>query len=193
MDRAVRFSLFALGTFIGALFVTFALEWTGETAEEPVLAQGGQQPDGLAGRNADVGAELVLPRAATPDPGHDELDLEAMEARDRDVGQRRATLIRERADQEDMDPNWAPAMQRHIAEQFAAQGPAGAKLVSATCKTSLCIAEIESLSSRDSTGQMGWAAMFGLGRGFVMNHETAIDGQYRSVVYLARDGHSLPK
>jgi hypothetical protein len=186
MDRAVRFSLFALGAFIGALFVTFALESTNEPTEEP----------GLARRLSDrVGEQLIL--RSTPNLGRGESDegddIEEMAAQGRRAGQRRAALINELAAQEAVDPGWAPAMERRMTAQFAAHAPEGATLVSATCKTSLCIAEVESLSSRDSTGQLGWSAMFGIRRGFVMNEETAIEGQYRSVVYMSRDGHSLPK
>lgn len=197
MDRAVRFSLFALGTFIGALFVTLAVQWTSESADEPVLAQGGQALESLAGLNARMATELALRGALKlnpttgdePDPN----DFEAIEARNRELAERRAKLIDELAAREAVDPSWAPDMQRQMIEQFAARAPKGAKLLSATCKTSLCIAEVESLSRRDSTGQTGWSGMFGLRRGFVMNVESPIEGQYRSFVYLARDGHSLPK
>jgi hypothetical protein len=120
-------------------------------------------------------------------------DIDAILASDREDGERRSSMVDELAAQEAVDPSWAPGMQQEIAERFAINGPEGAELVSATCKTSLCIAEVAPLSRSDSTGQMRWNRMFGLERGFVINHETAVKGEYRSVVYLAREGYHLPK
>lgn len=216
MDRFVPLSLLALTTVVGALLVIFTVEPINDPSEddEPVLARGGQEPDAFA--NSDIrvrtelasrGALILTPNrgdGAEPiEPDSDEApfdgdeaqvdDIDAIMARDREDGERRANLVNELAAQEAEDPSWAPGMLQEIAERFAIHAPEGAKLVSSICKTSVCIVEIAPLSRSDSTGQMRWNRMLGLKSGFVINEETAVEGQYRSVVYLARDGYHLPK
>lgn len=215
MDRFVRISLLVLATFVGALLVIFTVESSDEiTKEDPVLARGGQKRDAVGGSDvwvrtelASQGALILTPSRANEaepiEPDSDEVpfegdeaevdDIDAIMARDRQDGERRTNLINQVAAEEAVDPSWAPGMLQTIAEQFAIHGPEGAELVSSTCKTSLCIVEVAPLSRRDSTGQMRWNRMFGLKRGFVINHETAVKGEYRSVVYLAREGYHLPK
>jgi hypothetical protein len=217
MDKFVPLSLLALTAVVGAFLVISTVESNNKPAGEnsPVLARGGQKRDAAADRDARIrmelasqGALMLTPnRAGQAEPiepdsdevaydGPDEAhvdDIDAIMARDREDGERRANLVNELAAQEAEDPSWAPGMLQEIAERFAIHGPEGAQLVSSICKTSLCIVEIAPLSRSDSTGQMRWNRMLGLKRGFVINHETDVKGQYRSVVYLAREGHHLPK
>jgi hypothetical protein len=217
MNRAIRFSLLGLATFVGAVLVIFIVDSINEPTDEeeqPVLARGGQDRDVvvgsgvrvrrmLASRNAFMLTPNSVDDAEPIEPDSDEVpfagdeshvdDIDAILARDREDGERRTNMVNEIAAQEAVDPDWAPGMQQVIAERFAIHGPEGAELVSSTCKTSLCIVEVAPLSRSDSTGQMRWNRMFGLKRGFVMNYETAVKGEYRSVVYLARDGYHLPK
>ncbi|PRP92823.1 hypothetical protein ENSA5_47360 [Enhygromyxa salina] len=124
---------------------------------------------------------------------YEEPDLEEMIARDRDIAERRAAAITAAAEREAVDPDWAPAVELQIAEGLAAHGPSGATLISTVCKTTLCIAEIEHPPGDDGTGHVNWLVVFGLSHGFFMRHEPESGAGARTVAYLARDGHSLPR
>jgi hypothetical protein len=193
MDRAVRFSLFALGTFIGSLFVLFATQSTDTGDDEAVLGKGGREIDALGEEVAQLRAELAWRGAtATADEDSQEPDWGELEIREREQGERRAAAITAVAARETVDPDWGPATERQIADQFAAHGPPDATLLSVTCKSTLCIAEMETSSRKKSTGQLAWRAFFGLSRGFVLHRESTPDRGFRSVVFLAREGHRLP-
>lgn len=165
MDRALRFTLFALCAFAGGL-VTI-----------------------LVSQSRDEPQAQVVPIADEPE---EELDWDQLAIREREQGEQRAEVIRAAAAREPVDPEWAPITQRQIADRFAVHGPSGSTLISATCKTSLCIVEIETLSPAESGGLQRWHRFFGLSRGWVLPREPAQDGPSRSVIFLARDGHSLP-
>lgn len=122
-----------------------------------------------------------------------ETDLIVLAIREREQGERRAEAILAAAAREAVDPEWGPTTRQEIVERFASKAPAGHTLISATCKTTLCIAEIEILSSEESSAPPVWSALFGLPRGFVLSRDPDSGGVYRSVVFLARHGHPLPE
>jgi hypothetical protein len=172
MDRSLRFVLFMTGTVLGGLLVAFA----------------GKSTDRAKAEVDALGEELAI-----RDVPREEPDLDELAIREREQGERRAEAITAAADREAVDPDWGPPTQRQIVDRFATEAPPGTTLISATCKTTLCIAEIESIGRDGSIGPPTWMALFGLPRGFVLPPEPSQDGTYRSVVFLARDGHSLPK
>jgi hypothetical protein len=194
MDRAVRFSLFALGISIGSVFVIFASQSLGVgRSDERGFAHLGEEfaemhTEELVRRDfaeARERSQTALKRAEDPVEG----DLEEQV---RKRGKRRAALITEAAEREAVDPDWAPAMETRIVERFAAKAPPDFELLSITCKTSMCIAQIATPSRKASVGQVGWHRYFGLSRAYV--HHRGEDGDgFRTDVFLARDGHSLPK
>ncbi|MCX4243917.1 hypothetical protein [Paraliomyxa miuraensis] len=139
--------------------------------------------------------ELAEP-AGDPDEDREEddgdEDDEASLVREQELVARRIEDIVDLADAEPVDPSWAPAMERRIAEGLAAHAPPGATLVSASCRTTLCVAEIEFPPSGEGGTRVNWLTALGLPRGFFVHHEPRPGFGPRTVAYLARDGHSLP-
>lgn len=118
---------------------------------------------------------------------------EASLARSREAAERWVEAITTAADLEAVDLDWAPGMERQIAEGLAAQVSAGATLISATCKTTLCITEIEFPPDEGRSRRVSRLAAFGLSRGFFVRHEPELGRGARMVAYLAREGYSLPR
>lgn len=172
MDRIVRLSLFSVGLFIGSMCVILS----GRSAEDSARIHAEQAPSDR--------------EAATNREASQTGDAE-IAARVSQRAKRRAEFITAAAAGEADDPDWAPAAERRIAERFAARAPAGFKLRSAICKTSLCIAEIEAPSREASAEQSGWHRFLGASRGFVY-HRGEEEGSFRTVVFIARDGHGFP-
>lgn len=176
MERAVRLVLFAFGIFIGSvlmIFATQAMDGPGEEATPVEVAR-------------ERGHEALTVRAEA-----EVLDDDELEARAHEYATRRAEVIAAVAAGEVVDPEWGPAAERSISERFAASAPVGFKLLSTTCKTSLCVTEVETPSRRVSTKQSGWHRFLGVSSGYVY-HRGDEGGAFRSVVFSARDGHSLP-
>ena len=92
-----------------------------------------------------------------------------------------------------MDPAWAPATERQITDDFAARGPAGSRLRSATCKTTLCAIEIGFPPGPNKRSFVNWPSFFGFSRGYIARHPSGPDEHARTVTYLARDGHPLSR
>lgn len=178
------------GIVLGALLVTFART---DRAPDRVADEIDTLGEAVAQLQADQARQDRLTASAEiSELRLEEPDVATLVIRQREQGERRALAITAAADREAVDPDWGPAMQRQIIERFTAGGPAGATMISATCKTTLCIAEIENRSNDGNIGPPAWVALFGLSRGFVRPREPGQDGPYRSVVFLAREGHSLP-
>lgn len=176
MERAVRSVLFAFGVVIGSVFVIFATRAMDEPGEDAAPAE----PAREKGHEARTeGAEA------------DELDDDELEARAREHATRRAEVISAAAASEAVDPDWGPAAEQRIIERFAARAPVGFKLLSTTCKTSLCVAEIETPSRSVSTQQSGWHRFLGVSSGYVY-HRGEEGSAFRTVVFVARNGHTLP-
>lgn len=126
-------------------------------------------------------AQMVAPAPETPTP-----------EQERDLSERRAAEIRTAAAREDVDPDWATPMERRIADSFATHAPPRSRLLLASCKTTLCVVEVElSTEFADSTG-LDWPRLLQLSRGFIVHHDPEPDGHRRTSAFLARDGHSLP-
>jgi len=176
MDRAVRLVLFSLGVFSGSVLVIFATKAMDEAGGAVVPAEAARE-EGHEAHRERVEAE--------------ELDDDELEARAREHATRRAEVISAAAASEAIDPDWGPAAEQTIIESFAARAPVGFKLHSTTCKTSLCIAEIETPSRMLSTQQSGWHRFLGVSSGFVY-HRGDEGGAFRTVVFVARNGHTLP-
>ncbi|KIG17462.1 hypothetical protein DB30_03163 [Enhygromyxa salina] len=162
-----------------------------------------QQPD-LGGGEWDDEGELVEvanseqvddeDEAADEDDDVDEADDDenTVIARTRMLVDRRAAEITAKAALEAVDTDWAPAVEVDIAEGIAAHGPPGTKLVSARCRTTVCITEIELPPDSGSAMQMSWLAAAGLRRGFLVHGRGESGAGDRTVAYLAREGYSLP-
>jgi hypothetical protein len=199
MDRAVRFSLFALATCVGVLFVTFASNSTDETEEGIVLAEGGRDVGVL---NEKIGQQRVELAWQTNVEASRQAQLEApeppfeseedLEMRVRERGRQRAATITEAVDREPVDPDWGPATQTEITERFMIKAPLGFELQSVACKTSLCMAEIETPSRKAGIQEVGWHRFLGLSRAYIHHGDEGGD-THRVTVFLARDGHPLPK
>lgn len=205
MDRAVRFSLFALGIFIGSVFIAFVTQSSDDDHDDVVedqdeiLVDNGRKLNWLGEEFAQVRAEQVLEdtigearekgREALNEEG---LDNDDFEAQVRARSKARADLITAAVAAEAADPEWGPATEQQMVERFAAKAPAGFELISTTCKTSLCIAEITTPSRKASLKQTRWHRFFGLSRAYI-HHRGEEGDRFRTVVFLARDGHSLPK
>jgi hypothetical protein len=187
MNRPVRLLLFSLAVSVGSLGVAIALGSLDVFAEEVVpgkLERGGAEPAERHGaREAPEGERANEPAAP--------LTAEERLARARDRSRQRVELIMATAANEAVDPAWAPAMERRIAESFAAHAPPDFKLRSATCKSTICVAELDTPSREASTGQTDWDRILGFERGYVQ-HRGEVDGAFRSVAFIARDGHRLP-
>jgi hypothetical protein len=98
-----------------------------------------------------------------------------------------ATVLREA-----IDPEWAPSAQKVLKETFQQEALSGMYLVDADCRTSLCRMEVvfdETLAPEDGfrmlTDNSPWQ-----GQGFV---RIGTDEDPSIMVYLAREGHSLPQ
>ncbi len=176
MDRAVRLVLFSFGVFIGSVFVLFATRAVDEPGDD------------------------VAPAEAVSERGHEalsetaeaeELDDDELEARARENAAYRAEAISAAAASEAVDLDWGPAAEQMIIQRFAAKAPVGFKLLSTTCKTSLCIAEIETPSRLVSTRQSGWHRFLGVSSGYVY-HRGDEGRAFRTVVFIARNGYTLP-
>lgn len=162
----MRLALFTLGACVGALVVLLANESTsqdqGESPHEPAH------------------------KAPLSEPDFDELTK-----RERELGEQRARTLTAAADREPIDHDWAPAMERQIAERFALHGPSDSRLLSATCKTSLCILEVETASRVQNIEPKPWHKFFPLSRGFAVSRER--EGGVQDVIFLAREDHALPE
>jgi hypothetical protein len=198
MDRAVRLSLFALGIIIASVFVVFASKAMNlhESRDDHGFGMLGEDVAQLRAEQA-LQSDLAEVHEAGREPLEESLqeqDLDGAELEDhvRERGKRRAALITAAAERESVDPDWGPATERQIIERFAIKAPAEFELLSAMCKTSICIAEVQTPSRKASIGQMGWHRFFGLSRAYV-HHRGETDDGFHTVVFLARDGHSLPK
>lgn len=190
MDRVVRFSLFSLSALIGSLFMIVASQ---SEEDEVALAEGGHEA-GVPGEEVSrLGAQRSENeiREAASEPV-EEPDWAALEILQRARSERRVATMTAAAAREPIDPEWGPATEQKISERFAAEAPVGFELLSATCKTTLCVAEIQSASRKQSAEQLAWSEFLGLSRGFVHRRADQGDGS-RTVVFLAREGHSLPK
>lgn len=176
MDRAVRLVLVLFGVFIGALLVIFATRAMDKPGEE-VARAGAAREERQEARSEKAEAE--------------ELDDDELEARAREHATRRADAISDAAAKEAVDPDWGPAAEQKIIERFAARAPVGFKLLSATCKASLCIAEVETPSLIVSTKESRWHQFLGASSGYVY-HRGDEGGAFRTVVFIARNGHILP-
>jgi hypothetical protein len=187
MNRPVRLLLFSLAVSVGSLGVAIALGSLDASAEAVVPGereQGHAEPAERHGaREAPEGDRADEPAAP--------LTAEERLARARERSRQRVESIMATAANEAVDPAWAPAMERRIAESFAAHAPPGFKLRSATCKTTICVAELDTPSREASTGQTDWDRILGFERGYVQ-HRGEEDGAFRSVAFIARDGHRLP-
>jgi hypothetical protein len=175
MDRAVRFSLFALGIFVGSLLVVVTSRSMDDEAEVEVELE-------LRGEEV----------AQSPTESPEELDPAEIEIRGRERAERRVAAFLDAISREPVDPDWGPAQEQQIAESFAAEAPAGFKLLSTTCKTSLCIAEIETPSKKASRREMGWHRFLGFSKAHIHHHADE-GGAHRTDVFIARAGHSLPR
>lgn len=199
MRRIAYVSIFLLGSLAGASLGTIV----GDSSQP----SGGHDPDPRAERRELDALAVEVARlrgvvdegskadSRSPDAGAsdlDEGDFALIEAREREQSERRAATIAEAAAREAVDPHWASATERSIAEAFAIHAPPGSWLRSATCKTTLCILEIELPNGHASTGHLNWPAALELSRGLVVHHPPDPNGTHASVAYLARDGHSLP-
>lgn len=199
MDRIVRLSLLTLGIFIGSVLVIVAGKFRDEPQEES-LAVDGDGPYWLGSLAPVHGAEaLQRPIAVAPEHGSEalegeknELDDDELRTRALERARRRAERITVAAASEAIDPDWGRATEQQIAERFAAKAPVGFELLSATCKTSLCIVEVATPSREASTRQKGWARLFGFMRSHAYHRGEAGDG-FRTVVFLVREGHDLPE
>lgn len=191
MNRVVPVFLFALSVAIGSFIVIFSpFEDEAEDAEA-VLAE----------NDIELGREVVEQPAQPAsqqvvldnrNPELEPLDHAAVVVQSRERALRRAELITAAVDSEAVDPQWAAATEQQIAERFAAEAPPGFELLSTTCKTSLCIAEVETPSREASRAQTGWHKFFGFSRTRVY-HQGEEGDAFRTVVFLARDGHHFPK
>ncbi|MCX4246485.1 hypothetical protein [Paraliomyxa miuraensis] len=126
------------------------------------------------------------------DGADDEVDFEdpeASNARNRELAERRIAAITAAADQEAVDSNWAPAMERAIVDGIGAHAPPGTKVISTSCKTTVCVARVE-LPAGEMANSGRLLAAFGLSSGFFV--QEAGESGARTVAYLARDGYSLP-
>ncbi|MCX4243279.1 hypothetical protein [Paraliomyxa miuraensis] len=130
--------------------------------------------------------------AAEDETRDDEPELAEIIARERETAERRAAVLTAAVHGEVVDSDWAPAVELQIADGLAALGPQGARLLSVSCKTTLCMAEIEHPPGSDAE-HVSWLRVFGLSRGFFVHHEPAPGSGARTVAYLARDGFSLPR
>lgn len=194
MKRMLQVSLFALASFSGVL--------AGERMNDSSDAQRVENQDELAILAKEVARlrESVGrgrgPVGANEDredaEQYEELDFAEIIAREHELAERRAQAITAVADREAVDSSWAPAVELQIADGLAAHGPPGAKLLSAICKTTLCIAEMEHPPGDDGTSHVNWLTVFGLSRGFFVRHEPESDTGARTMAYLVRDGYLLP-
>jgi hypothetical protein len=172
IQRIIQFILFSFAACIGAVAVTLVSKATDAPEEVP---------------------KVLEQQQLEQQPPLDEPDFDKLVIREREHGERRAEVITSAADREPIDHDWAPDMQRQLAERFARNGPADSRLLSTTCKTSLCIVEVETASRMQAIGLQPWQQFFGLSRGFVTARVSEHDGEFRNVIFLARDGHSLPE
>lgn len=140
-----------------------------------------------------LGPSLHTPEPTQADaPASEPLSPEQRDVQERELSERRAAQIRAAAAREDVDPGWATTMERQIADSFAAHAPPQSRLLSASCKTTLCVVEVElSAQFADST-TLDWPRLLQLSRGFIVHHDPGPDGYRRTIAFLARDGHSLP-
>ena len=199
MNRAVRYLLFPAVVSAGSLGMVVARGSIDASTEGPVVSEvdRGQQWPGEFERAQAEPAErhgtLEAPEEDRKAPNEQADPLTGEERRARALERRNqfVELMTTTAALEAIDPDWSPAMERQIAERFAANAPPEFKLRSTTCKTSLCIAEVETPSREAGTGQPGWRRFFGFKRG-VIHYRGEEDGSFRTVVFIARDGHRLP-
>ncbi|MDC0669030.1 hypothetical protein [Nannocystis radixulma] len=191
MNRAGRLFLFSLAVSGGALGIavaggSVAIDVSAEEVVPGELERDRAEPGERHGTR-DVAKE----EGEAPNEQAALLTDEEHQARSRERSRQRVELMTTTAAGEAVDPDWAPAMERRIAERFAANAPSDFKLRSASCKTSLCIAEIETPSDEASIGRTGWPRYLGFKRGYV-HHRGEEGGSFRTVVFIARDGHRLP-
>ena len=194
MNLAGRLLLFSLAVSVGSLGVaivrdSIAIDVSTEEAV-PSEVDRGQHWPGEFERDRAEPAERHGTREAPNEQAAALTDEERL-ARSRERTRQRVELMTTTAANEAIDPDWAPAMEQRIAERFAANAPPDFKLRSTTCKTSICIAEIETPSGEASTGYTGWHRSLGFKRGYI-HHRGEEDGSFRTVVFIARDGHRWP-
>ncbi|WP_146155514.1 hypothetical protein [Enhygromyxa salina] len=143
-------------------------------------------------------SEVVTEDADEGDPvaaaDHDERDHAQRAAERRERVDSRAALLDATVAGEAVDPAWAPGSEKKIVDAFAAEASPGAGLRAVTCKTTLCVAEIEHPEgSKRGVGGTRWGKVFRFPHTFVVYHPPGPDEPARSVAYLARDGYRLPK
>lgn len=183
MDRAVRLLLFSLAIPVGSLGVAAASRSLAASAAEAV-------PSAVEPVQLERPGEAAEERRDAPSE-QTELSDEERRARARERTRQRVELMTATAAVEATDPDWAPAMERRITERFAAEAPPDFKLRSTICRTSLCIAEVETSTREAIVGQRGWHRFLGFKRGYA-HFRGEEDGAFRTVVFIARDGHRLP-
>ncbi len=199
MNRIVHVSLFVLASGAGVVLGTLIRDSSDELqdhARHPAPAAEREELEALASEVARLRgmmAERDQQSQGDAAEAHEEQDLAVLIAREREISERRASLLLAVAEREAVDLDWAPAMEQQIASGFAIHGPAGAKLLSASCKRTICVAEIEHARGSDGDGPLDWRAILSSSRGFVVHHDPTPDRAARTIAYLARDGHSLPR
>ncbi len=198
MNRIVHVSLIVLGSFLGL--------WLGAATDESVNngsahARGHEDMTDQRGLD-DLASEVARLRRLVGEleegargrgsDDQDEPDMVALGVRERELSKQRAATLAATAEREAVDPSWGPITERKIAKRFTNRAPAGTKLLSVVCKTTLCVAEIQHSRPRSGNTSLDWRAILGLSRGLIVHGEPTASGRRHSVAYLARDGHRLP-
>ena len=140
-------------------------------------ARGGAPPV-LSAREAADRASAAL---AAADPAH-------AAARDR----RRFAALAGKLEAEAVDPAWAPATERLVAETLTKPVFAGSTLLGATCRSTLCRLEVqhESEDHRRRFARTLPTRLPALPSGSMRNGEGEA---LTSIVYVAREGHRIPR
>jgi hypothetical protein len=148
-----------------------------------------------AARDDDAGAVgLYVNPAAADLPDSDASDLTPEEEIEQADAQMWAQIdvIEEAIMAEDPDPDWAQAAVDELDGAYQGEEMAGAEFVSVECRTTMCRMELALTGTK--TAEETFRSLADLapweGQGFVQIEDGEL-GQV--VVYLAREGHSLPQ
>lgn len=135
-------------------------------------------------------------RAATA-PGQTQrqsaLTSEAAPRPDAEVHQDAARALDQHLQAEARDPRWSEQAEQEIAQALKAKGQVSLKLYHVECQTSLCRVELSSGTIEEREQLLdSLSRPTSLSGGVFVHHLDEDPRALRTVVYLSRQGHSLP-
>jgi hypothetical protein len=124
-----------------------------------------------------------------------EIDLEAMAQEEEYQAQERIARLNTGFEAERTDIQWSPEATDSITRAFESEELARSTLYGVECRSTTCRVEVEHENAADLSDFELW---FPLQVGdtlpkFTMRHEEQSDGRVSTVVYMMRDGFSMPE